>query len=178
MHAPQFSQSRYWPGLERCLFRQRLFGDFQANLRWHENGELCTFLRKMAGMSTLPLCSPASSTILTTPSSRFALRIKRGKPPFVRKSGKHRQLLIFKGFLFQFVSLMPLLCLVSTLSSTCNDPIEVAYYSSERFQLICTHCACVCELVVEGQYPICDFCRQQGLMPIFKRKRKSFSSSN
>ena len=61
---------------------------------------------------------------------------------------------------------------------TCNDPIEVAYYSSERFQLICTHCACVCELVVEGQYPICDFCRQQGLMPIFKRKRKSFSSSN
>ena len=109
---------------------------------------------------------------------RDALRMKREKPPFVRRSGKHRQLLIFKGFLFQFVSLMPLLCLVSTLSSTCNDPIEVAYYSSERFQLICTHCACVCELVVEGQYPICDFCRQQGLMPIFKRKRKSFSSSN
>ena len=36
----------------------------------------------------------------------------------------------------------------------CNDPVEVLYYSSERFQSICTHCACECDAVVEGQYPL------------------------
>ena len=50
---------------------------------------------------------------------------------------------------------------------TCNDPVEIPYYYSERFQLICTHCACECDAVVEGQFPICDFCRQQGESPLF-----------
>ena len=46
---------------------------------------------------------------------------------------------------------------------TCND---------QRFQSVCTHCACVCDVDIEGQYPLCAYCRQQGKLPIFKRKRK------
>ena len=58
---------------------------------------------------------------------------------------------------------------------TCNDPVEIPYYSSERFQSVCTHCAYASDTDIEGQYPLCEYCRQQGKHPIFKRKRRLYS---
>ena len=34
-------------------------------------------------------------------------------------------------------------------NNTCSDPVEIPYYSSERFQPICTPCACECDVAVE-----------------------------
>ena len=55
---------------------------------------------------------------------------------------------------------------------TCDDYIEIPYYSSEKFEDICICCACKVSDLVEGQYPLCLECKQQGKSPILKRKRK------
>ena len=49
----------------------------------------------------------------------------------------------------------------------CSDPVEIPYYSSEKFQSICTHCECECDVDIEGQYPLCEYCRDQGQLPNF-----------
>ena len=61
---------------------------------------------------------------------------------------------------------------------TCDDSVEIPYYSSEKFILVCTNCACTTGQTEsrEGQYPLCDMCREQGKQPILKRKRKMLSS--
>ena len=58
------------------------------------------------------------------------------------------------------------------LNLTCNDPVEVPYYSSECFEDICVHCACQTQCTIDGQYPICNECKGDGKPPVFKRKRK------
>lgn len=57
---------------------------------------------------------------------------------------------------------------------TCDEPVEVSYYSSEKFQDLCIHCACVAD-AVEGAYPICQYCKDNGKLLVLKRKRKLFS---
>ncbi len=42
------------------------------------------------------------------------------------------------------------------------DNIEIPYFSSERFQIVCTFCACVCESSEPGKYPICKDCQNDG----------------
>ncbi len=59
---------------------------------------------------------------------------------------------------------------------TCDKPIEVPYYSSERFELICTSCGCTSG-AQEGQYPLCGYCKGKGNQPIMKRKHKIFTKS-
>ena len=58
------------------------------------------------------------------------------------------------------------------LNLTCNDPVEIPYYSSECFEDICVHCACQTQCTIDGQYPICNDCKGDGKLPVFKRKRK------
>ena len=53
---------------------------------------------------------------------------------------------------------------------TCNDPIEVPYYSSEKFEDLCIHCACATTDTTEGSYHICQFCKQSGKLPVLKGK--------
>ena len=60
---------------------------------------------------------------------------------------------------------------------TCDMPIEVPYYSSERFAPICTCCGSSTDMQKEGQYPLCAYCEAKGNQPILKRKRKLFSKS-
>ena len=55
---------------------------------------------------------------------------------------------------------------------TCDDCIEIPYYSSERFEDICIYCGCKVSKLVEGHYPLCPVCKQQGKSPVLKRKRK------
>ena len=35
---------------------------------------------------------------------------------------------------------------------SCDDPVETPYYSSERFQIVSTYCACKCDST-EGKTP-------------------------
>ena len=58
------------------------------------------------------------------------------------------------------------------MNLTCNDPVEIPYYSSECFEDICVHCACHTHCNTDGQYPICNDCKGDGKPPVFKRKRK------
>lgn len=60
---------------------------------------------------------------------------------------------------------------------TCDMPVEVPYYSSEQFAMICTSCGCNTDVQVEGQYPLCGYCKGRGCKPILKRKRKLCSKS-
>ena len=60
---------------------------------------------------------------------------------------------------------------------TCEDPVEVPYYSCEMFPLVCVHCACEHDHMEEGRYPICELCKQEGKTAILKRKRKLFTCS-
>ena len=55
---------------------------------------------------------------------------------------------------------------------SCDDPVEVPYYSSDRFEDVCAHCGCTCAESVSGQYPLCSHCRHEGKHPVLKRKRK------
>ena len=55
---------------------------------------------------------------------------------------------------------------------SCDDPVEVPYYSSDRFEDICAHCGCVCAESESGQYPLCSHCKHEGKHPVLKRKRK------
>ena len=63
---------------------------------------------------------------------------------------------------------------------TCEDleQVEVPYYSSEKFAPVCSDCACDCAGAdnIEGQYPLCQYCRAQGKQPMLKRKRKITAS--
>jgi hypothetical protein len=47
---------------------------------------------------------------------------------------------------------------------TCEASIEIPYHSSQMF-------------IMEGKYPLCDYCKQQGHSPLFKWKRKLLPSS-
>ena len=57
---------------------------------------------------------------------------------------------------------------------TCNDPVEIPFYSSESFPDVCVHCACVGDLV-ENQdvYPTCNYCFRE-CSKIYRRKRPQF----
>ncbi len=44
----------------------------------------------------------------------------------------------------------------------CDDHVEIPYYSSERFQIVCSYCACVCDSTEPGKYPICKLCHEEG----------------
>ena len=58
----------------------------------------------------------------------------------------------------------------------CRDDMEVLFYSSECFALLCSHCACKCDVCIEGQYPLCADCASGGISPMLKRKRKRFQA--
>lgn len=58
----------------------------------------------------------------------------------------------------------------------CPDDMEVPFYSSECFAPVCSHCACKCDVCVEGQYPLCPDCANKGVSPMLKRKRKRFQA--
>lgn len=58
---------------------------------------------------------------------------------------------------------------------SCRDDVEVPFYSSECFALVCSHCACECEKSEEGQYPLCSDCLNEHVQPLLKRKRKQFT---
>ena len=60
---------------------------------------------------------------------------------------------------------------------TCEVPIEIPYYSSLMFALVCTHCGCEWSNSEDGKYPLCGYCKKQGLSPLLKRKRKLLSPS-
>ena len=57
---------------------------------------------------------------------------------------------------------------------TCNDPVEIPFYSSKSFPDVCVHCACVGDLV-ENQdvYPTCNYCFKE-CSKIYRRKRPQF----
>ena len=55
---------------------------------------------------------------------------------------------------------------------TCDMTIEIPYYSSQNFVSVCAHCGCQWTDSDEGKYPVCDYCKQQGHLPLLKRKRK------
>ena len=58
------------------------------------------------------------------------------------------------------------------LNLTCNNTVEVPYYSSECFENIYVHCACQTQCTIDGQYPIYNECKGDGKPPVFKQKRK------
>ena len=60
---------------------------------------------------------------------------------------------------------------------TCGDLVEVPYYSCELFPAVCVHCACEHDQSEEGHYPICNACKEDGKLPILKRKRKLFTGT-
>ena len=53
----------------------------------------------------------------------------------------------------------------------CSDAIEVPFYSSERFGKVCSSCGCSEKSSREGEYPLCEGCRNNGCSPLVKRKR-------
>lgn len=55
---------------------------------------------------------------------------------------------------------------------SCDDPVEIPYYLSEKFALVCTHCGCTTLEAAQGQYPLYGHCRSDGKRPVWKRKRK------
>ena len=59
---------------------------------------------------------------------------------------------------------------------SCDDCIEIPYYSSYKFEDICIYCACQVQSVdlVNGQYPHCKDCKELK-PPVLKRKRKCTS---
>ena len=61
-------------------------------------------------------------------------------------------------------------------SLSCEDPVEVPYFSSVKFDLVCTHCGCPysSSVTLEGQYPLCSYCKFQGKN--LKSKRKPVSN--
>ena len=59
---------------------------------------------------------------------------------------------------------------------SCDDPVETPYYSSERFQIVCTYCACKCDSTEAEKYPICKFCQEEGKVAMLKRKRSLTAS--
>ena len=57
---------------------------------------------------------------------------------------------------------------------TCQDHIEVPFYSSEVFLDICVHCGCSTTFVDNPDiYPTCSFCYKTETK-VFKRKRRKF----
>ena len=40
---------------------------------------------------------------------------------------------------------------------TCDETVEIPYYSSEKFVNICSNCACSEVSEVQGQYPLCQY---------------------
>ena len=55
----------------------------------------------------------------------------------------------------------------------CDDPVEIPYYSSELFQILC---ACKCTNTEPGKYPICKLCLEEGKVAMLKRKTVSSHS--
>ena len=43
---------------------------------------------------------------------------------------------------------------------SCDDPVEIPYYSSEWFLTVCIYCACKCDSTEPGKYPICEDCKE------------------
>lgn len=57
---------------------------------------------------------------------------------------------------------------------TCDDPVEVPYFSSESFPKICIHCACTADLAQDTEvYPTCNHCLKE-CSKIYRRKRPEF----
>jgi hypothetical protein len=48
-----------------------------------------------------------------------------------------------------------------------NDPVEVPYYSSEKFSKVCTNCACGCSEGKGRTY----YVQTAGTVPVLKTKR-------
>jgi hypothetical protein len=44
--------------------------------------------------------------------------------------------------------------------------------------VVCAHCGCPWTGIMEGKYPLCDYCKQQGHSPLLKRKRKLLPDDN
>ena len=57
------------------------------------------------------------------------------------------------------------------MNLTCNDLVEIPYYSSNCFEYICVHCACHTQCNTDGQYPICNDCKGDGKPPVFKQEK-------
>ena len=58
---------------------------------------------------------------------------------------------------------------------SCDEMVEIPYYSCEKFEDIFTHCACEPTDRIDGGYSICQYCQRSEKMPALKRKRKLFS---
>ena len=57
----------------------------------------------------------------------------------------------------------------------CFDTVEVPYYSSGAFNVICVHCASGSDIIPElDSYPMCVHCVNARKPKVMKRKRKLF----
>ena len=61
---------------------------------------------------------------------------------------------------------------------TCQNPVEVPYYSSDSFVDVCVHCASSSDFVSNVDvYPTCKTCFETE-PKIYRRKRKQFKPKN